>query len=75
MSKKVIQTSEQSESTQPAFVEELLKNGSTVIHAQTYDELTAMVDNIPAECRYAVGAIGKSKENGSYSLRVDIVKP
>lgn len=75
MSKKATQISESVESTQPAFIEELIKNGSTVLNAQTYEELTEMVDDIPAECRYSVGAIAKSKEDGSYSLRVDLIKP
>ena len=69
MSKKATQTSE---SGQLAFVEELLKNGTTVLTAKTRDELAEMVNDIPADCSYMAGAVGFNPETGDFSLRLDI---
>ena len=63
----------QPESKQPAFLEELLKNGTVIITAKTREELAEIVNDIPAECKYAVGAVGQSRENNEYSMRIDIV--
>ena len=63
----------QPESKQPAFIEELLKNGTVVITAKTREELAEIVNGIPAECKYGTGAVGQSRENGEYSMRIDIV--
>ena len=70
MSKKeATQTSEQE---QPAYVADLLLNGTAVLEAPTREALAEMVNGIPAECRYMVGAVG---HNGSaYTLQVDIIK-
>lgn len=69
MSKK---TTETTETKQPAFVEELLKNGTAVLTANTRDELAEMVNDIPADVRYAAGAVGHNPETGAFTLRVDI---
>lgn len=71
MSKKTQQTTE--ETKQPPFVEELLKNGTTVLTAKTRDELAEIVNDIPANVRYGVGAVGFNPETGAFTLRVDIV--
>ena len=57
---------------QPAFVEELLKNGTAVLTAKTRDELAEMVNGIPADCSYGAGAVGFKPETGDFSLRLDI---
>jgi len=69
MSKKATETTE---TKQPAFVEELLKNGTTVLTAKTRDELAEMVNDIPADCSYMAGAVGFNPETGAFTLRVDI---
>ena len=57
---------------QPAHVAELLLNGTAVLEAPTREALAEMVNDIPAECKYMVGAVG---HNGSaYTLQVDIIK-
>ena len=71
MSKKATQTSE---NNQPAYVGDLLLNGTTVLEAPTREALAELVDNIPADCRYAVGAVGRKQDGSAYTLRVDIVK-
>jgi hypothetical protein len=66
MSKKTTETK------QPPFVEELLKNGTTVLTAKTRDELAEIVNDIPADVHYAVGAVGYNPDAGVFTLRVDI---
>ena len=64
---------EQPDVKQPAYVEELLKNGHVTLKAKTRDELTAMVNNIPADIKYAVGAVGQNYDEGCFTLRVDLI--
>ena len=70
MSKKATQTSEE----QPAYVADLLLNGTTVLEAPTRDALAEMVNDIPADCRYSVGAVGRKSDGSAYTLQVDIIK-
>ena len=69
MSKKTTNTEE---TQQPAFVEELLKNGTAVLTAKTREELAEMVNDIPADVKYGAGAVGKNPDTGLFSLRIDI---
>ena len=69
MSKK---TNETTETKQPDYVAELLLNGTVTLTANTREELAEMVDNIPAECHYGAGAVGRHPETGLYSLRIDL---
>ena len=57
---------------QPAYIDELLKNGTTTITAKSRDELAEMVNDIPADCSYGAGAVGFNPETGDFSLRLDI---
>ena len=64
------------ETQQPDYVTELLTNGTVVLHAKTRDEITDMVNAIPAATRYGAGAVGFNPDSRTYSLRIDlIVKP
>lgn len=63
----------QAQPEQPAYVEELLTKGYIVLEAKSREELSEMVDNIPASVRYAAGAIGKNPTTGLYTLRIDII--
>ena len=58
---------------QPTQIEQLLKNGTAVLSANTRDELAEMLNDIPADCKYAVGAVGRSHDGCTYTLRVDII--
>ena len=69
MSKKKTETTE---TQQPAFVEELLKNGTATLTAKTREALAEMVNDIPADCSYMAGAVGFNPETGVFTLRVDI---
>ena len=59
---------------QPSVYDDLLKNGTAVLSAPSREELAELVDNIPADCKYAVGAVGRSHDGSSYTLQVDIIK-
>ena len=77
MSKKATQTSENVEtveSAQPTVYDDLLKNGSAILEAPTREALAELVDNIPADCKYCVGAVGRKGDGSAYTIRVDIVK-
>ena len=76
MSKKATQTSESVEtveSTQPSVYDDLLKNGTAILEAPTREALAELVDNIPADCKYAVGAVGRKGDGSAYTIQVDIV--
>ena len=57
-----------------AFVDELLNTGTTVIQAPTREHLAEMVDEIPADVKYSVGAVGHNLETGAFTLRIDLLK-
>lgn len=58
---------------QPAFVTELLKNGTVTLTAQKREDFDTMLADIPADVKYGAGAVGKNPETGIYSLRLDIM--
>ena len=66
--------SKNNETQQPSVYDDLLKNGTAVLEAPTREALTELVDNIPADVRYAVGAVGRKQDGSAYTLRVDIIK-
>ena len=72
ISKTMSKTNEATQ--QPAHVGELLLNGTAVLEAPTREALAEMVDNIPAEVKYSVGAVGRKQDGSAYTLRVDIIK-
>ena len=66
--------SKKTDQQQPTYVEELLKNGTAILSAKSRDELAEMVNSIPADVRYAVGAVGRKQDGSAYTLRVDLIK-
>ena len=62
------------ETQQPSVYDDLLKNGTAVLEAPTREALAEMVNGIPADVRYAVGAVGRKQDGRAYTLRVDIIK-
>jgi hypothetical protein len=77
--KKATQVSETSDSVetaectqQPSVFDVLLKNGTAVLEAPTIEALNDLVDQIPADCRYSVGAVGRKGDGSAYTLRVTI---
>lgn len=59
---------------QPAHVADLLLNGTTVLEAPTREALAEMVNDIPDDCKYSVGAVGRKQDGSAYTLRVDLIK-
>lgn len=75
MSKKTTETvvsDSVADTQQPSHIEELLKNGTAILTASSREELAEMVNDIPADVRYAAGAVGHNPETGAFSLRLDI---
>ena len=69
MSKKT-DTTEKTQ--QPAYIDGLLKNGTTILTAKTRDELAEMVNAIPADVKYGAGAVGHNHDTGAFTLRIDL---
>ena len=59
---------------QPAYVADLLLNGTAILEAHTREALAEMVNDIPAETKYCVGAVGRKQDGSAYTLQVDIIK-
>lgn len=77
MSKKTTEGKQEDvmqEAHRPAYIDELLKNGTAILTANTRDELVEMVNDIPADCKYGAGAIGFNPDSGVFTLQVDIIK-
>ena len=77
MSKTPTPKSEQvetAESTQPSVYDDLLKNGTAILEAPTREALAELVDNIPDDCKYCVGAVGRKGDGSAFTIQVDIVK-
>ena len=62
---------EQSANIQPDYVKELLEKGVVVLSGRSPEELSEMIDNIPADCSYYAGCITKSYDTGLYRLQVN----
>lgn len=70
--KAIEEQNAQAQEKQPAHVAELLLNGTVTLTASSREELAAMVNDIPADCSYGAGAVGRDRETGCYSLRIDL---
>ena len=68
----ILTMSKKTNTEQPAYIDELLKNGTTILTANSRDELAEMVNNIPADVHYGAGAVGFNHETATYSLRLDL---
>jgi hypothetical protein len=49
-------------------------NGNAVLEAPNREALAEMVNDIPADCKYSVGAVGRKQDGSAYTLQVDIIK-
>ena len=68
----ILTMSKKTNTEQPAYIDELLKNGTTILTAKSRDELAEMVNNIPTDVHYGAGAVGFNHETATYSLQLDI---
>ena len=67
-------TEQRADNQQPEFVKDLIEKGTTTLSAPTREALAEMVGNLPAECKYMVGAVGRTQDGSTYTLQVDIIK-
>ena len=66
--------SKTNETQQPSVYDELLKNGTATLEAPTREALAEMVNGIPADVKYSVGAVGRKQDGSAYTIRVDKIK-
>jgi hypothetical protein len=71
---KATQTSDAVADSQPPYIAELLLNGTVTLTSKTREELADMVNDIPADCKYGAGAVGKLLDGSGYVLQVDLIK-
>jgi hypothetical protein len=71
---KATQTSDAVADSQPPYIAELLLNGTVTLTAKTREELAEMVNDIPADCKYGAGAVGRLLDGSGYVLQVDLIK-
>lgn len=60
--------------TGTAYIDELKKTGKVTLTAKTREELTDMVNNIPADISYGVGAVGQDYDHGVYVINVHLTQ-
>ena len=60
------------ETTQPAYVQELLENGVVVITGRSRGELDEKLAAIPSDVKYFTGAVGHYLSTGLYRIQVNI---
>lgn len=73
MSEKVKQEAKVEETKQPTFVDTLLLEGTVTLTAKTRNELSEMVNGIPAEVKYGAGAVGFDYGTGMFCLQIHLV--
>ena len=60
------------ETTQPAYVQELLEKGVVVIQGRSRGELDEKLAAIPSDVKYFTGAVGHYLVTGFYRIQVNI---
>ena len=69
--------SEASQEQQPTggdFLQTLNEKGTVIISSPTREGLGEIINTIPAEVKYSVGAVGRNYETQEFTLRLDIIK-
>ena len=68
----VEQPKAQAETTQPAYVQELLEKGVAVIQGRSRGELDEKLAAIPSDVNFYTGAVGQYMGTGFYRIQVNI---
>lgn len=71
MSKKNTETTTPAAS--PAGKPTAKATGSIALEAPTREALAELIDNLPADARYAVGAVGRKHDGSAYTIQVEII--
>ena len=61
-----------SETTQPAYVQELIEKGVVVIQGRSRGELDDKLAAIPSDVNFYTGAVGQYMGTGLYRIQVNI---
>jgi hypothetical protein len=69
---EVEQPKAQAETTQPAYVKDLLENGVAVIQGRSRGELDEKLAAIPSDVNFYTGAVGQYMGTGLYRIQVNI---
>ena len=69
---EVEQPKAQAETTQPAYVKELLEKGVAVIQGRSRGELDEKLAAIPSDVNFYTGAVGQYMGTGLYRIQVNI---
>lgn len=56
------------------FLQTLNEKGTIIILSPTREGLGEIINTIPAEVKYSVGAVGRNHEAGVFTLRLDLIK-
>ena len=73
MSKKTNKKTESpAETTQPAYVKELMEKGVAVITGRSRGELDEKLAAIPSDVNFYTGAVGQYMGTGLYRIQVNI---
>lgn len=56
------------------ILQTLNEKGTVVISSPTREGLGEIINTIPAEVKYSVGAVGRNYETQEFTLRLDIIK-
>ena len=65
------------ENQQPSLIDELMEKGTITIKADSREEIAAQFDELKASAKdvtLSTGAVGRSREDGSFSLQIDVIK-
>lgn len=56
------------------ILQTLNEKGTAIISSKTREGLGEIINTIPAEVKYSVGAVGRNYEAGVFTLRLDLIK-
>ena len=68
------ETQQEQQPTGGDILQTLNEKGTIVISSPTREGLGEIINTIPAEVKYSVGAVGRNYEAGVYTLRLDLIK-
>lgn len=68
------ETQQEQQPTGGEFLQTLNEKGTAIISSPTREGLGEIINTIPAEVKYSVGAVGRNYEAGVYTLRLDLIK-
>jgi hypothetical protein len=63
---------QKAETTQPAYVQELLEKGVVVIQGRSRGELDEKLAAIPSDVNFYTGAVGQYMGTGLYRIQVNL---